>query len=146
VLLSDPTLDYFVKVNATSPTTSPTVTLTFEKRTFMTDLGSIGAGTSAMRAGESLTTTTTTRFYLFRAPIGSSVTITVTPVTGTLNTNIRRLTADEATIGATVNNGGNGAADSVTFTQAGSDWSAFAVAASTSLTSGPTYNVSVSVQ
>lgn len=146
VLLADPTLDYFVKVNATSPTTAPTVTLTFETRAFMTDLGSIAAGTSAMRAGESLTTTATTRFYLFRAPVGSSVTITVTPVTGTLNTNIRRLTADEATIGATVNTGNNGSADSVTFTQTGTDWSAFAIGASTSLSSGPTYDVSVSVE
>jgi hypothetical protein len=146
VLLSDPTTSYFVKVNASSPTTSPTVTLDFNVRSAMFDLGTIGAGMSAMRSGDTLTTTANTRYYLFRAPLDASVTITVTPGAGAMNTSFRRLNADETTNGAVINNGGNGATDSVTFTQTGTDWTAIAVTASTNLSAGPSFTVNVQVQ
>jgi hypothetical protein len=146
VLLSDPTLTYFGKVNATAPTTSPTVTLDFKARAAMLDAGVIGSGATYTRNGETLTTAVPTRFYLFRAPIGKSVTITVTPGVGSMNTNFRRLNADESTLGSVVNTGGNGASDSTTFTQTGTDWTAVAVGASTSLTSGPAFTISVQVQ
>jgi hypothetical protein len=146
VLLSDPTLDYFVKVNATSPTTNPTVTLTFDKRVNMVDLGAIASGASASRTAEPLTTGAPTRRYLFRAPIGKTVTITVTPVSPSLNTTIQRVHADETSSGALVNNGSTGNPDSASFTQAGADWTAFVVGATSSVAAGVTYNVSVQVQ
>ncbi len=146
VLLSDPTLTYFVKVNASSPTTSPTVTLDFDVRAAAFDMGQIASGSTFTRNGETLTTASPTRFYLFRAPIGKSVTITVTPGAGSMNTNFRRLNADETTLGSAVNTGGNGASDSVTFTQMDTDWTAVAVGASTTLTSGPAFTISVQVQ
>jgi hypothetical protein len=146
VLLSDPTLDYFVKVNATSPTTNPTVTLAFDKRINMFDLGAIASGTSASRTGEPLNSGAPTRRYLFRAPIGKTVTITVTPVSGSLNTTIQRVHADETAFGAIVNNGTAGNPDSASFTQTATDWTAFVVGATSSVAAGVTYNVSVQVQ
>jgi len=111
VLLSDPTLDTFVKVTATAPTTNPTVTLTFDKRASMVDLGAIASASSATRIAEPLTVAAPVRYYLFRAPIGTTVTTTVTPVQGTLNTNLTRRHADESALGAAINNGAVGAAD-----------------------------------
>jgi hypothetical protein len=146
VLLSDPSLDYFVKVNATAPTASPTVTLTFDKRASMVDIGAIASAMTVTRNAEPLTAAAPVRYYLFRAPIGKTVTITVTPVQATLNTNIRRLNADETTLGVAINNGAVGAADTATFTQTGTDWTAFAVGASTSLAAGATFNLGVAVQ
>jgi hypothetical protein len=146
VLLSDPTLDYFVKVNATAPTTSPTVTLTFDKRANMVDLGAIAAGGMATRDGEPLTVANPVRYYLVRAPIGKTVAITVHPVQATTNTTIQRRNADETALGALVNNGLVGANDTVSFTQTGTDWSAFSVGSAITPAATTTYNVTVTVQ
>jgi hypothetical protein len=75
---------------------------------------------------------------------GKSVTITVTP-TSAVNTQFRRLNADETPLGALVNTSSNGA-DVETFTQGATGWTAFVVSSAGSLSASRTFDVSVSVQ
>jgi len=133
VVLDDPTT-YYIKVTAVNPTSGPSVTLDFQRRAASQDLGSIAA--TLTRTGETIDPTTPVRYYVFRAAVGSNVTITVTP-TSSVNTQFRRLNADETALGALV--------DTETFTQTGA-WTAFAVSASAGLSAARTYDVSIAVQ
>jgi len=143
VLLSDGTQRYFVKVNATNPTGSPTVTVAFAPRANATDLGSVTSGSVSL-TGQTLAPGAPQKFFVFRTPPGSNVTITVTP-TSSVNTQFRRLAADETPLGALINTSAAGA-DTETFTQSGADWTAFVVSAAASLSGTRTFDVTVSVQ
>lgn len=143
VLLDDGLQAYYVRVSATNPTTTPSVTLTFARRSAMVDLGTLTTGT-VTRTGETIDPNAPQRFYLVRTGIGKTVTITVTP-TSNLNTQLRRLRADETALGALINTSANGA-DVETFTQAGTGWTAFAVSSAGNLAGARTFDVSVSVQ
>lgn len=142
VLLSDPSQQYLVKVDAVSPATNPSVTLSFDRRAAMSDLGTVTS--TASRTGETISSSTPQRFYLFRAAIGTTVTITVTP-TSNVNTQFRRLNADESPLGPLVNTANNGA-DVETFTQTGTEWTAFAVSSAGPLSASRTFTVSILVQ
>ena len=89
-----------------------------------------------MRTGDTIDPATPIQFYLFRAAVGATVTITVT-ATSSVNTQFRRIRADETALGIL--------ADSETFTQA-TPWTAFVVSASGGLPSARTYDVSIVVQ
>lgn len=142
VLLDDPTQDYLVKVDAVAPTAGASVTLSFDTRAAMSDLGTVTS--TASRTGETIDGSMPQRFYLFRAAIGKTVTITVTP-TSNVNTQFRRLNADETPLGALVNTSNNGA-DVETFTQTGTEWTAFAVSSAGPLSAARTFTVSILVQ
>jgi hypothetical protein len=141
-MLSDGTQSYFVSVTAVAPTTSPSISLTFGARANATDLGFTLATVS--RTAETLDPTTPQQLYLVRTTIGKTVTITVTP-TSNVNTQFRRLQADETALGALINTSMNGA-DVETFTQNGTEWTAFAVSAAGNLSGSRTFDVAVSVQ
>jgi hypothetical protein len=142
VVLDDPR-PYYVKVNATSPTTSPTATLAFARREAMVDLGTVATGTIVTRTGETIDPSTPERFFVVRAPVGAMVTITITP-TSSLNTQFRRVKADETALGALINTS-SGGADVETFQQTGS-WTAFVVSAAGPLNSSRTFDVTVQLQ
>lgn len=143
VLLSDPTAAYYVKVNAITPGASPTVTLTFADRAAMVDLGTLASGTGATRTAQTIDSTTPQRFYLFRTAVGNVAMITTTP-TSNVNTQFRRVQADESPLGPLVN--ANNAPDVETFTQTGADWTAFVVSAAGPLSAARTFDVSVQIQ
>jgi hypothetical protein len=143
VLLSDGTPRYFVKVNATNPTGSPSVTLVFDPRADATNLGSLTSG-SLTATGQTLSGATPRKYFVFRTVPGTTVTITVTR-TSTVDTRFRRLNADESPLGAQINTSVTGP-DIETFVQAGAGWTAFVVSAAGSLPGTRTFDVTVSVQ
>ena len=140
-LLDDATTKYYVKTTATNPTTNPTLVLDFAPRTAAEDLGTIA--TSLMKTGETIDVATPQRFYLFRAAAGKSVTITVTP-TSAVNTQFRRLRADETALGSLINN--NTGPDVETFTQPASGWTAVVVSSAQALSGARTFDLAVVVQ
>jgi hypothetical protein len=142
ILLSDPTERYYVKVSALAPGTNPTVTLAFGRRSAMTDLGAITSGTGVTRTAQTLEPATPARYYLFRTQIGNTAMITVTPASN-LNTQFRRLRADETGLGSVINATGP---DVETFVQSATEWTAFVVSAAGNLPGTRTFDVSVFIQ
>jgi hypothetical protein len=141
VVLDDAIASYYIKASAVSPGAGPMITLDFAERAASADLGTITS--SATKTGETIDPTTPARFYVFRAALGKTVTITITP-TSNVNTQFRRLRADETALGSLIND--NNGPDIETFTQAGSPWTAFVVSASGALSAAQTFDVSVVVQ
>ena len=141
ILLDDATTTYYVKSTATNPTTNPTLVLDFAPRTAAEDLGAIA--TSQMKTGETIDVATPQRFYLFRAAAGKSVTITVTPASA-VNTQFRRLRADETALGSLINN--NTGPDVETFIQPASGWTAVVVSSAQALSGARTFDLAVVVQ
>jgi hypothetical protein len=109
----------------------------------MVDLGTAVTG-SVSRTNQTIDPTTPQRFYLLRTMVGKSLTITVTP-TSNINTQFQRLENDETALGALINTSTNGA-DVETFTQSGTDWTAFVVSSAGNLSGARTFDVSVQIQ
>jgi len=144
ILLDDPSTTYFVKVNAVAPAASPTFTLLFDKRT-ITDLGTIAATNTAFGVtDQTIDTTNTPGYYLFRTGNGNLPTITVHPHTALLNTDFQRVKNDETALGPFINTSTTGD-DVETYVQLGHGWTAFVVQGVTPPASAQQYDVSVSV-
>jgi hypothetical protein len=143
VLLDDPTTNYLVKINTATVTSTPTFVLSFDKRT-ITDLATLAAdGTTTSSANHTIDATTTAGYFLFRTGGGNPVTITTHPHSALLNTQFRRVNADESTLGATVDNPTGD--DTTSYVQAGNGWTAVIVTATTPPATAQQYDFSVRV-
>jgi hypothetical protein len=127
ILLDDPATSFLVTTRAQITTGAPTFTLDFRARAYH-DFGAIAAGQTITLQNEALGAATPARLYLLRAGPGDKLSITATPRTGTLDTRLQLLTRDEA-VDRTFDPGGAGAPDVAQVLQAGSGWTALAVAA-----------------
>jgi hypothetical protein len=144
ILLDDNTNNNYL-VHVTTANKTGTVSLDFSAKVIH-DFATVDAGNMGMAAAVTLDATTTKQFFLFRTAGGNRDTITATPVTGTLNTVVQRLNNDETALGAAINNGGAGAADSFTFPQSGNGWTAYSVSSATPLAAAATFDTTAKVQ
>ncbi|HWO21498.1 MAG TPA: hypothetical protein VNO30_22170, partial [Kofleriaceae bacterium] len=143
VMIGDPTASYLVTVRTPATTGAPTFTLDFKSRTH-NDLGTLATGQGASLMTQQLTATSPQRFYLVRAAPGTKLTITLDPITTTLDTRLRLLSRDEDVL-RTYNNAPAGADDIAQFLQDGSGWTAFAVLAATPPTGTVSFNLTINV-
>jgi hypothetical protein len=140
ILLSDPSTSYFVKVSA--QTATGTVVLSTAPRA-ITDLGTLTAdGTTTTSTGHPLDMSANkAAYFLFRADAGDQLTVTTHPQ-GALDTQFRRVNADESMLGAIVNNPAGD--DTASFTQPATGWTAVIVTAATPPTTPGQYDFSAS--
>jgi hypothetical protein len=143
VLLGDPATSYLVTVRTAATTGAPTFTLDFRTRPHH-DFTTIATGQSASLTAQQLDPMRPARFYLLRAAPGTKLTITVDPVTPTLDTRVQILTREED-VGREFNSAIAGADDVAQLLQAGSGWTAFAVSSALALAGPASFNLTIGV-
>ncbi|MEO8705129.1 MAG: hypothetical protein ABI867_34060 [Kofleriaceae bacterium] len=142
VVADKPFLDlkpYLVNVLATTDT--GTFDLNFARRDH-TDLGTVAVGTPATANNVALADVTDVRRFLFRSAAGNGLTVVVHPDQVTLNTRIQQRDANEAAVGALINNGIAGADDTFVTFQSGAGFTAIEVTSAAAVVGG-TFDLTV---
>jgi hypothetical protein len=143
VLLGDPTTSYLVTVRTQAATGTPTFTLDFKTRPHH-DFTTIATGQTASLANQQLDPARPARFYLLRAAPGTKLTITVHPLTPTLDARVQILTRDED-VARTFNGAPAGTDDVAELLQAGSGWTAFSVSSALPLAGPVAFDLRIGV-
>ena len=134
---------YFVKVSPTLPTGTPTFKLNFGPQTYH-NFGALAAGSTTMVADEPLTTAIPERRFFLEAPTNSTVTVTVTPDTVTFNP-VLAIVGNDETDRFTIDDGIVNQAETFTYTQNGSGYTAFMVRQALLVTTDQTFTVTVKI-
>jgi hypothetical protein len=143
VMIGDLTASYLVLARTGAATGTPTLSLDFRTRVHH-NFGAIATGGSAALMTQQLTPGSPQRFYLLRAAPGTKLTITLDPITPTLDTRFQILSRDED-VQRTYNSAPASADDVAQLLQAGSGWTAFSVSSVSPLGSTATFNLSINV-